>query len=99
MAFLVILLVLALTGTFVMGLMGAGFRPFWMIFTGLGWVVLAVAVAWAAYGRQTIPLKYMAMIPAYVAWKIPLYLSFFFKKRQATWDRTERADEKNSTTE
>ena len=93
MALLVILLVMMLFVTLLAGILGAGFTAFGMIFGGLGWVILAVGLAWFAYGRDTLPLKYMATIPAYVAWKIPLYLSFFFKKRQDTWVRTERSSE------
>ena len=90
MALLVILMVMGLLVTLVAGIIGAGFTPFMMLFGGLGWVVLAVLVSWYAYGRDKIPFKYVATIPAYVAWKIPLYLSFFRKKKQATWERTER---------
>ncbi len=60
---------------------------------GMAMVVLAVAVAWAKYGRQTVPLRYLLAIPFYVAWKIPLYARLIFKGKQRTWERTARKGE------
>ncbi|MCC7409900.1 MAG: glycosyltransferase [Phycisphaeraceae bacterium] len=63
--------------------------PLWVAM-GTG-VVLAGAVvgAWARFGREVMPGRVLAMTPLYVAWKVPLYLAFLFK-RQKAWVRTER---------
>ncbi len=96
LALLIMLMLAGLAITFLAGLIGIGFGPFFMLFGGLGWLTVAVGAAWFVYGRETLPFKYVATIPAYVAWKIPLYLSYFFKRGQATWVRTERSSERTS---
>jgi cellulose synthase/poly-beta-1,6-N-acetylglucosamine synthase-like glycosyltransferase len=57
---------------------------------GLAAVGAAVLLAWAAFGRETIPFRYLLAVPLYVLWKVPLYAAFFIKGRQKTWERTER---------
>lgn len=52
-------------------------------------LVGSVAIAWARFGRELVPLRQLLSIPGYVLWKIPLYLGFF-GKRETEWVRTER---------
>ena len=98
MAFLVIMIGVGLVVSLFAGIIGAGYQPFMMLFSGLGWVILAVATSWYFFGRDTLPAKYLATIPAYVAWKVPLYLQFIQKKGQSTWERTQRAFERPGST-
>jgi cellulose synthase/poly-beta-1,6-N-acetylglucosamine synthase-like glycosyltransferase len=70
-------------------LIGVGPLPFALAGSSLAAVALAVGIAWLAYGRQQIPLRYLLFIPGYVLWKIPLYFAFFRRKQQR-WERTER---------
>ncbi len=59
--------------------------------TGIsGFLLLAgIVVAWVGFGRDTIPFSKLVAVPLYIAWKIPLYISFLFK-RQTAWVRTSR---------
>ena len=92
MALLVLLLSAALMLAVVAGVAGVGWVPAVILAGGLGSVVLAVVLSWAAFARQTLSLKDALTIPAYVAWKVPLYLSFALRQRQATWERTARRE-------
>ena len=48
--------------------------------------------AWAAHARGVLPLRDLARIPFYVAWKLPLYLGLW-RGRETTWRRTARDGE------
>ncbi len=52
-------------------------------------VVAATLVAWAAHARSVLPLRDLARIPFYVAWKLPLYLGLW-RGRETAWRRTAR---------
>jgi hypothetical protein len=56
----------------------------------LGAVGASVAVAWVTQGRDLVPLRYAFLVPGYVLWKIPLYFAFATRRKQATWEQTER---------
>jgi cellulose synthase/poly-beta-1,6-N-acetylglucosamine synthase-like glycosyltransferase len=49
----------------------------------------AVLGSWLSVGSQDLPLKQLLLIPAYIFWKLPIYLKFF-RKPQTGWVRTER---------
>jgi hypothetical protein len=51
-----------------------------------------VATAWLWFGRESIPFTSLLSIPLYVAWKIPIYLAFPFR-RLAEWNKTPRQAE------
>lgn len=53
---------------------------------------LAVLGAWARFARSLIPLGTLLGAPLYVLWKIPIYVSFLFR-RERRWVRTERDQE------
>lgn len=55
---------------------------------------LMVGCSWLKYGRETITAKTLALLPAYVAWKIPIYLKMVFA-RQQQWNRTARKSEES----
>ena len=69
--------------------LGASWGPALVLGVGGAMLAASVLVAWAGHGRQIVPLRTMLAVPFYVAWKIPLYLAFAFR-RQKTWVRTER---------
>ena len=59
-------------------------------------VLFAVFSAWAKFGRATFPARYLVMIPLYVVWKIPLYLSFAFRGNEPQLpDRRKQRDREN----
>ena len=83
-----LLLVLGVAGSLV--LVGGPTFPAWIAGIAHGLVGLGVAIGWARYGRETIPFRYVLLVPLYVVWKVPLYVSFLFGRREREWRRTER---------
>lgn len=64
--------------------------PALMSGAALGFVGLCVLLAWARFARKVLPIGALLAIPFYVLWKIPLYLTYLFRGRQRTWERTDR---------
>jgi len=90
------LLVVILIGTLGLFALTALFSPISFLpaattLAGLLLVGLGVVLSWLRFGRRTLPLRYVAVVPFYVLWKLPLYLAFFLRRRQKTWERTERS--------
>jgi hypothetical protein len=56
----------------------------------LGLVACSVLGAWFKFARGELPFRALLAVPLYVLWKVPLYVSFLLKKRQKSWERTER---------
>lgn len=54
---------------------------------------LAVFVAWARHGRDTLRLTEMLGVPLYVLWKVPVYLRFVVR-RERRWVRSARGSGK-----
>lgn len=52
-------------------------------------VAIAVLLAWARFARADISLRTLLSVPAYILWKIPLYLKFV-RAPQTEWVRTNR---------
>ena len=52
-------------------------------------LVAAILLAWAKFGRSQLSAKTLLSIPFYLIWKIPLYLGFL-TNRQKAWVRTQR---------
>ena len=90
LALLVGLLLLILGAAGVLVLVGGSTVPAWIAGMALGLIGLGLAVGWARYGRREIPLRYLLLVPLYVAWKVPLYLSFLVGRREQRWRRTDR---------
>jgi hypothetical protein len=90
MALLVMMLILSVAMCFGGWMLGASYLPLSTAIFCLGMVGFAVFVSWFVWGRKTLPFRYLVFVPIYMIWKIPLYLAFFFKKKQKTWERTER---------
>jgi cellulose synthase/poly-beta-1,6-N-acetylglucosamine synthase-like glycosyltransferase len=90
LALLVGLLVLVLGLAGLLVLLGGSAYPAWIAGIALALVGLGVAAGWARYGRQIIPFRYLFLVPLYVIWKVPLYVSFFLGRRERQWRRTER---------
>jgi cellulose synthase/poly-beta-1,6-N-acetylglucosamine synthase-like glycosyltransferase len=53
-------------------------------------LVLAVALAWARFGRRTLPLRQLLFVPLYLLWKIPLYVRLLVHGKATRWERTRR---------
>lgn len=80
------------------GALWLGFSALPLIILGITGSLIAIAIlaAWAKYCRHDLPAQTLLSIPLYIAWKIPLYFAFLFK-RQKTWVRTERDIDPQST--
>jgi len=83
-----LILVLGVAGLLV--LLGGPTFPAWIAGVALGLVGLGVALGWARYGREAVPFRYLLLVPVYLVWKIPLYVSFALGRRERNWRRTER---------
>ena len=90
LALLVGLLVLVWGISALLILFGGPTFPAWIAGAALALVGLGVTIGWARYGREAIPFRYLLLVPLYVVWKIPLYVSFLFGRREQRWVRTER---------
>lgn len=68
---------------------GGSFLPLGILsVTGL-LIAIAILASWAKFARQVLPATTLFSIPLYILWKIPVYVTFLFKRQQA-WVRTER---------
>ncbi len=89
LALLVLLILLVLGVTAVGVLLGTGAAPLviaWLDFALVFWGTL---VAWYKFGRMHLPARTLLAIPAYILWKIPLYLNTLLRTR-VPWARTGR---------
>jgi cellulose synthase/poly-beta-1,6-N-acetylglucosamine synthase-like glycosyltransferase len=50
---------------------------------------MAIFLSWVRYGRTMLPFRTLVTAPAYVAWKLPIYLRLV-TAREKTWVRTDR---------
>ena len=90
LALLVGLLVLVLVVASGLVLFGGSTAPLWIAGSALAIVGLGVGIGWARYGRKAVPFRYLLLVPVYLLWKVPLYLSFLVGRRERGWKRTER---------
>ncbi|MEP6651929.1 MAG: glycosyltransferase family 2 protein [Myxococcales bacterium] len=94
LALLVLLQGAVLTAALLGGLSGAtSYRPAKIACAGLGLLAAGVGTGWLVFGRRVAPLRYVAFIPFYVMWKVPMYLSLVVRGKQKTWERTPRRAE------
>lgn len=78
------LLVLAI-GTTILGLA----YPVWALVSSLALLGVGLLRAWQLHGREMLPLRSLAEVPAYMIWKLPI-VARFFTRRERQWIRTER---------
>lgn len=52
-------------------------------------LALAIGLAWLRHARHLISPRELLSVPLYVAWKLPVYLAYFLK-RKSGWTRTPR---------
>jgi cellulose synthase/poly-beta-1,6-N-acetylglucosamine synthase-like glycosyltransferase len=52
-------------------------------------LALAIALAWLHHARQLLSLRELLTVPLYAAWKLPVYVAYFLK-RKSGWTRTAR---------
>ena len=93
LALFVTLLALATILAVVAAGLGASWLAVQLLAGGFAAVGLAVLTSWVKFARHTLPLRYLLGIPFYLAWKLPLYIAFFLRRRQGSWERTRRRGE------
>lgn len=71
--------------------LGTSLLPVSVLGWALGLIGGTVLLVWLRFARHVIGPFDMLAIPFYLLWKIPLYLSFAMRRRQVTWERTERS--------
>jgi cellulose synthase/poly-beta-1,6-N-acetylglucosamine synthase-like glycosyltransferase len=87
---LLLLLISSIMGISFAGMLfGLEPTPFGVALLDFVFVGVAVLVAWWKFGRAYISAKTLLTAPAYVIWKIPLYVDALFRRR-ILWTRTER---------
>ena len=74
-------------------LLGVSSLPLAILLGALALVAIAVLGAWIKFGGERLPLRYAFVVPLYVLWKIPLYLTFFLRGKHKVWERTRRKGE------
>lgn len=70
--------------------LGLAAGPGMLSLGALAAVGASVLVAWLTQGRELVPLRYALLVPGYMFWKLPLYVAFAARRKQATWEQTER---------
>ena len=90
LSFLVALLLAVLALALLLHWLGGPSLPLQISGFALGLVAVGVGVGWLRYGRQTVPFRYLLLVPLYLLWKVPLYFSFLLGRRERQWKRTER---------
>ena len=89
LAFLVVLQLGIVAVCIAAAMAGFGWVPVGVATAGCVATVAAVMWGWVCFGRGVISLAELALVPIYVAWKLPLYFRFF-GKRETKWVRTAR---------
>lgn len=63
--------------------------PVWTLLLSLILLGVALLRAWHMHGREILPLRSLAEVPAYMIWKLPI-VARYFTRRERQWIRTER---------
>jgi cellulose synthase/poly-beta-1,6-N-acetylglucosamine synthase-like glycosyltransferase len=71
------------------GALGGPWLPAVLLAGGGLSVLLAIFAAWLRFGRERLPLTSLLAAPLYVLWKLPIYLTFVFRRKRE-WERAER---------
>ena len=92
LSLLLILMIIAVGLGLVAGVTGQGghgWGPMMLSGVAVGLVAVSVAAGWWRHGRSLVSGRSLLAAPAYVWWKIPIYLRFLGKRERA-WIRTQR---------
>jgi cellulose synthase/poly-beta-1,6-N-acetylglucosamine synthase-like glycosyltransferase len=81
--------VVMMGGATLAGVLGASWIPASVLALEGLLIFISIVGAWAKFGRADLPMQTLLAVPAYVLWKIPLYLTFLVR-RQTKWIRTQR---------
>ena len=77
--------------------LATGFLPPLLIsLSAAACIVVAVMIAWIGFARSVLPLRFVYAIPAYIVWKLPLYLALARRGKHDQWERTQRDAESGS---
>lgn len=71
---------------------GASMAPALALIAATVWVGVATLLAWSKWGSGVVPPGALAAVPAYIFWKIPVWIGFA-RSPQQEWVRTQRPAE------
>lgn len=89
LSFFTICLLLSLTAMGIAAWLGASRAAVYGLSAGIVLGLLCLLAAWVKFGRRTLPLGSLLAIPAYVVWKVPMYIAFLLRP-QSQWVKTPR---------
>jgi cellulose synthase/poly-beta-1,6-N-acetylglucosamine synthase-like glycosyltransferase len=90
LSLLILILTAMLIGSGLAILFGASSLALAINLTCLALLAAATILAWFKFGRDVLPLKSLALIPSYVAAKLPHYGTAFLGRRVPGWIRSDR---------
>jgi cellulose synthase/poly-beta-1,6-N-acetylglucosamine synthase-like glycosyltransferase len=61
----------------------------WIATAAAAALLVAVTLAWLQHARHLLSLRELLSVPLYAAWKLPVYLAYFLK-RKSGWTKTMR---------
>ena len=93
LSLLALLQLVVLAFAAVLAFAGGSTVPLGLAGLGFGLLILGVLAAWWKFGRDLLPWYRLLAVPAYVLWKVPLYLAVLLGRRTRQWKRTQRASE------
>jgi cellulose synthase/poly-beta-1,6-N-acetylglucosamine synthase-like glycosyltransferase len=70
-------------------LSGAFFPALWIALAAALALFVAVTLSWWQHARHLLSLRELLTVPLYAAWKLPVYIAYFLK-RKSGWTKTER---------
>jgi len=90
LSLLILTLMALVIGSGLANLCGASSLPFTLSLTCLALITAATILAWFKFGRDVLPLKSLALIPSYMAAKLPHYSAALSGRRVPGWIRSDR---------
>ena len=61
----------------------------WIAMVSAAALFVAITLAWLRHARHLLSLRELLTVPLYAAWKLPVYVAYFLK-RKSGWTRTDR---------
>lgn len=89
LALFIVLLVGLMLVTLVWSLFGSGY-PLRLAFYALMAVGFGATAGWLKFGLDVLPPSDIGHVARYIAWKLPLYKTFFAQGSHQSWERTTR---------
>ena len=86
---IILLTITAFASSFLM-VGGGSDTAFLISVSALALVTLSTCIAWLRYGRETLPLRAIGLIPLYIFAKLKLYVAALLGRKVSQWVRADR---------